>query len=268
MYEKFYSPIPDVDAYLERLGVPRASRLDKEYLDRLIYAHQCRIVFENLDIFDFHRPITLEIPALFQKIIVQKRGGYCFELNALFTQLLIDLGFCAHSCMCRILRGRTFKGPILHRGIIVKLEGKEYFCDVGYGGPQPPGAVLIENDCSVTLHGEVFHIRRFDDYWWTLSRTTSRGNIEDVLQFYAMPQDPVDFLTINDYCSGNPASVFTQKHFVNLRTPAGSRNILGDVYTCAENGQTITHTIRDDDEFRKILLDSFSLHIADWNENV
>lgn len=268
MYEKFYSPIPDVDAYLERLDVPRASNLDKEYLDRLIYAHQCRIIFENLDIFDFHRPISLEIPHLFQKIIVQKRGGYCFELNALFTQLLTDLGFQAHSCMCRILRGKTFKGPILHRGIIVNLEGREYFCDVGYGGPQPPGPVPIEDGCSAELHREIFHICRSDDYWWTLSRTTSGGNIEDVLQFYTMPQDPVDFLTINDYCSGNPASVFTQKRFVNLRTPAGSRNILGDVYTCAENGQTVTHTIQSDDEFLEILEHSFLLHIPDWKENV
>ena len=145
-----------------------------------------------------------------------------------------------------------------------KTAKQKFYC----GGLQPPGAVLIEDGHSAKLHGEAFHIRRFDGYWWTLSRTTSGGSREDVVQFYTMPQDPVDFLTINDYCSGSPASVFTQKRFINLRTPAGSRNILGDVYTCAENGQTVTHTSRDDEEFREILKHSFSLHIPDWKENM
>lgn len=261
MYEKLYLPIPDVDAYLERLHMPRPSRLDKAYLDELIYAHQCCILFENLDICDLHRPVSLEIPALFQKIIVQRRGGYCFELNGLFVQLLKDLGFNACSCMSRIVRGKTFKGPILHRGIIVSLDGKDHYCDVGYGGPQPPGAVLIEDGHSEDLHREVFHIRKIDEYWWMLSRTTSEGVSEDVLCFYTMPQDPVDFLTIHAYCSGNPASIFTQKRFVNLRTPGGSRSILGDTYTCTENGRTTVRAIQSDAEFREILAQAFSLKI-------
>ena len=133
MYEKLYEPLPDTAAYLERLGLEPPRELNREYLDGLVYAHQCRIPFENLDVYAFHRPISLGIADLFQKIVMNKRGGYCFEMNALFTALLNALGYHAWACMCRILRSKDYIPPVMHRGVLVELDGQLYFCDVGYG---------------------------------------------------------------------------------------------------------------------------------------
>lgn len=261
MYEGLYAPIPDVDAYLQRLAVGREEILDKSYLDALIYAHQCKIVFENLDVCRTHKPISLEIGDIFRKVIGNGRGGYCFELNALFTQLLKDLGYAAYPCMSRIVRGKDFIPPILHRGIIVSLEDEMYFCDVGYGGPMPPGAVLIEDGHSAKIHGEHFHMRRRDSYWWILSRTTSSGEREDVLEFYTMPQENVDFITLNEYCSRNEASVFTQRCYVNVRTPSGNKSIVGDTFTIVENGRTTEQTITSVEGCDQILRSQFGLHM-------
>lgn len=261
MYGYLYAPVPDVDTYLRRLQAGPAKVLDKDYLDSLVYSHQCSIVFENLDICLAHRPISLGIADIFQKVIEGGRGGYCFELNALFTQLLKDLGYTAYPCMCRITRGKDFLPPILHRGILVLLEDGLYFCDVGYGGPMPPGAVLIQDGHSVALHGETFHIRRKDSYWWILSRTTSRGVCEDVLEFYTMPQENVDFIALNEYCSKSEASVFTQRYFVNVRTPSGSKSILGDTFICVEHGETVQRMIADKDDLRQILSCHFGISI-------
>ncbi len=262
MYGYLYEPVPDVDAYLRRLHTEPAKALDKQYLDSLIYSHQCDIVFENLDICLFHKPISLGIRDIFQKVVLGGRGGYCFELNALFTRLLEDLGYTVYPCMCRITRGKEFLPPILHRGIIALLGDELYFCDVGYGGPMPPGAVLIEDGHSATLHGEDFHIRRKDSYWWILSRTTSQGVREDILEFYTMPQEDVDFLALNGYCSKSPASVFTQKTFINVRTASGSKSILRDTFTCVEHGETVQRVIRDEEEFYQILRCHFGISIA------
>lgn len=259
MYENLYASVPDKLAYLQRLGLTASSKLDKQYLDTLIYAHQCSVAFENLDVCEFHRQISLEIPDLFHKIVVDKRGGYCFELNALFTQLLVDFGYHAYACMCRITRNKDYIPPILHRGIIVELEHELYFCDVGYGGPMPPGAVLIQDGHSVTLHGETFHIRKRNDYWWKLLRTTSSGSLEEVMEFYTMPQENVNFLVLNAYCSQNKDSIFTQKYFINIRTFLGSKSILGDAFTCVENGKATTQEIKDKHEFYQILEQHFHL---------
>ena len=59
MYEELYREIPDVGAYLERLGLEAPEQCDEAYLDRLVYTHQCEIPFENIDVrqesSDFHR---------------------------------------------------------------------------------------------------------------------------------------------------------------------------------------------------------------------
>lgn len=263
MYERLYHSIPDVPAYLERLQVPAPVKLDKSYLDTLIYAHQCRIPFEKLDVCAYHRPISLGIPDIFDKVIVSRRGGYCFELNALFTQLLKDLGYHATACMCRILRNKAFTPPILHRGIIVESEGRQYFCDVGYGGPAAPGSVLIEDHATTCFGSGQYHVSRTDDYWWTLSRTTSSGLLELVMQFYTMPQENVDFVAMNDYCSQNPNSIFTQKLFLNVRTGDGAAHILGTVFTLEKGADTLTRNITDCSEFLDIAHTYFDLHCLD-----
>ena len=109
MYEELYEDLPDVDRYWERLGLDRPkSPLTKDDLDRIIFAHQCSIPFENLDVCDYHRPISLGIPDLFEKIVAGKRGGYCFELNALFDALLKDAGVETMPCLGRSLKDRGY----------------------------------------------------------------------------------------------------------------------------------------------------------------
>ena len=62
MFESYNCPIPSVDTYLERIGAPAPTAGPSlEYLDELIRLHQCSVPFENLDIYDYHRPIRLEI---------------------------------------------------------------------------------------------------------------------------------------------------------------------------------------------------------------
>lgn len=261
MYEALYESIPDVDAYLDRLRLGRPDRPDKEYLDRLVYAHQRYIVFENLDSYVYHRPVSLEIGKLFEKIILGGRGGFCFELNALLTQLLRDLGYRAYGCMARILRNKDFIPPVLHRGILIELEGRRYFCDVGYGGPMPPGALAVEDQAVLEKYGESYRMERADEVWWTLSRRTSGGCREKVIQFYTVPQREVNFIPISGYCANSPDSVFTQKLFLNRRTGRGSVSILGNVFTRAEDGREEKQVINSRKEMRRIIESEFELNL-------
>lgn len=261
MYENLYEPIPDTELYLKRLGTASRPVLDKSYLDALVFAHQCRIPFENLDVYEYHRPISLGITDLYNKVILGGRGGYCFELNALFTRFLQALGFQASSCMCRILRNKNFLPPILHRGVIVDIEGAKYFCDVGYGGPTPPASILVADGVEANFGRETYFVDKADDFWWTLSRTTSAGDREKIIQFYTMPQDNVNFITMNFYCSQSPDSVFTQKLFLNIRTEDGVNSVLGNLFTQTRNGVTRKHTIESRAELQDIMQNCFRLPV-------
>ncbi len=259
MYETLNQPIPDLSEYLSRIGLSVAPSVTFAGLNALIWAHQTHIPFEDLNTSWLHIPVSLEIPDLYDKVVVRRRGGYCYELNALFTRLLLDLGFDARSVFCRVVRGRDFLPPCAHRAVVVALGGNLYFCDVGFGGPMPAGALEIADGVGRDVRGEYFRIDRFDDYWWTVSRITSTGAREAVLQFNTFPQTPQEFIAANMKSAIDPESIFVKNVLVNLRTADGALSVTDDVFTVRRNGETRTERIRDDQALRGILKEYFGI---------
>ena len=82
----------DVTTYLSRIGYRGTRTPNADTLRALQLAHLQTIPFENLDI-HLRRPILLDLERLFQKLVVLRRGGLCYELNGLFAALLRALGF-------------------------------------------------------------------------------------------------------------------------------------------------------------------------------
>lgn len=169
MFEELYEPLPDPGRYWERLRIdPSTLSCSRTALDRIVFAHQCAIPFENLDACEYHVPISLGIGDLFDKIILGNRGGYCFELNALFAALLAEAGFSVAPCYARSLKNRGYVQPVAHRGTIVTIEGRKLFCDVGYGGPMPACALPLEDGFEVSSCGQTFRIERIEGPWWRI----------------------------------------------------------------------------------------------------
>ena len=96
-----------IQDYMERIHFHGEADLTKETLDKLIYAHQTAIPFENLDVYEYHKSISLKPEDLFQKMVTDRRGGYCFEMNGLFGYMLQSMGFDARPCLCRFMFGLT-----------------------------------------------------------------------------------------------------------------------------------------------------------------
>lgn len=263
MYEEMNCPMPDAARYLERIGFHERPVVDLDSLNALIWRHQTHVPFEDLNSSLLKRPVSLEIPALYDKVVLRRRGGYCFELNALFGRLLLDLGFDVRAVFCRVVRGRDFLPPCAHQGLVVSLEGTLYFCDVGFGGPMPGGAVPVEDGREALVHGERFRVDRFDDHWWTLSRLTSEGVWEAVLQFNTFPQLPQEFIAVNQKWSTDPEALFVRQVLVNLRTEDGALSITGDVFTRRDRNGVHTEKIPDGDALRRLLRDQFGMEDVD-----
>ena len=167
----FYQ-IPDGlrDCYLEKLGM-EVQPPTRDYLDNLVRAHQCTIPFENLAVTLWNEPVSIEPHKLMDKLLHKSRGGYCFELNGLFHLLLRTLGFDAWMCPCRQLRHHEpFPVPATHCAIIVYLDGKRLFCDVGYGGPIPHGSIELESGCVQTIDNQSFYFAEQISGWFSLIR--------------------------------------------------------------------------------------------------
>ena len=124
----------DIDRYLDRIGVGARPAPSLAALKVLQRAHMMTTPFENLDVF-MRIPLSLSIDDLFDKIVVRRRGGYCFELNTLFGALLRGLGFDATPVLGRVwLRDQPAPPPRCHLLHLVMTGGRRMIVDVGFGG--------------------------------------------------------------------------------------------------------------------------------------
>jgi N-hydroxyarylamine O-acetyltransferase len=143
--------------------------------------------------------------------------------------------------------------------VVVNLAGTLYFCDVGFGGPMPAGALEIADGVGRDVRGEYFRIDRFDDYWWTVSRDTSAGEREAVLQFNTFPQTPQEFIAANLKSALDPESIFVKQLLVNLRTEDGALSITDDAFTVRRGGEVQTQHIAGEADLRRLLRERFGI---------
>ena len=262
MSEDLYETLPDVEAYLMRIGIREARDPSASFLDELINAHQRTVPFENLDIYERGLVPSLGIADLFEKVVIRKRGGYCFELNALFGALLRSLGFEVQPCMARVIFRPNPHPLISHRANIVKIGLARYLADVGFGGPMPSFAPLIENGSIRTERGHTFTIHRCDNYWWEVGYMGTKPDEQRVLRFCEMPVEEHDFVPLSFYQAQSPDSAFRLHRMVNVKTPDGAFDLRDGTFTVFNQGAKTSFDVEGDDELDRLLADRFG--IVDW----
>lgn len=261
MSEELYEPLPDLNAYLERIGIESAKDPTPEFLDELIYAHQHTVPFDNLDVYEHGLVPSLGIADLYDKIVVRKRGGYCFELNALFGALLKALGFSVQPCMARVLLRPVPYPLISHRANIVKIDGKRYLADVGFGGPQPTFAPLIEDGATRTEDGHTFTLHRAGHSWWEVGYQGAKEDERLVLRVCTLAVGEEDFVPLSFYQASFEGSVFRNNRMANIKTEDGALDLRNSTYTVFAGGEKTAREI-DESELDQLLEKKFG--IVNW----
>ena len=95
--------VVNVPAYLARVAYSGPTEPTADNLRRIHHAHMLAVSFENLDI-SLGRRIVLDEDAIVNKIVVRRRGGFCYELNGAFAALLRALGFRVTLLSARVAR--------------------------------------------------------------------------------------------------------------------------------------------------------------------
>lgn len=259
------------DAYLEKLGFHGAPKATKESLDALISAHQMRIPFSTVALHRAGCAPDLSVDALHGKVVEQGLGGYCFELNKLFQELLETLGYSVRPVLSRAVRGREGRMPINHRGILVELDGVEFSADVGFGGPMPAGALLLEDGAEQVICKETYIAERAPSGWWKICRITrAEADLHDdglpvrrqtELELCTAVVEDIDFAALSEACS-KPGTLFRDHEVVNLRTPGGYVGYLDGVLTVRENGQKTVTELATAAEQDAALAEHFGMQFA------
>ena len=251
----------DLDAYLARTGAS-AEPPGVDALARLQLAHALTFPFDNLDVHTKGLTPSLEASDLFDKMVRRKRGGYCFELNGLFAALLRELGFQVMPVMGRVLIRPLAHYLITHRANIVLADGHRYLADVGFGGPMPAFAPLLEDGATRTEQSHTFTLHRCDDYWWEVGYRGAKEEERGVLRICEMPVEEHDFIPLSFYQSQNPQSAFRLNRMANIKTRSGAFDLRNSTFTVFDGEKKVVREIQDEGELDRLLEEYFG--ICDW----
>ncbi len=156
----------DVDAYLARIGLDHRPPPTLAGLTAVHRAHMLAIPYENLDV-QLGRPVTIARPAIYEKIVGRRRGGWCYEMNGILGWALGELGFRVTRGTGAVMRVAAGAAAVANHLVLkVALDEGTYLADVGFGdGPLEPVRVA-EGD--FTSNGYVYGLTRTDADWWRL----------------------------------------------------------------------------------------------------
>ncbi|MBP1995307.1 arylamine N-acetyltransferase family protein [Paenibacillus eucommiae] len=217
---------PEVRAYLDRIGYEGPLDGSAAVLAELQERHLHTVPYENLDILQ-RIPLSLDIQALLGKIVVKRRGGFCFELNALFAWLLQELGYPVTSFMARFWRNETQLPPKRrHQVLQVQADNGFYLCDVGVGGIVPRRPIQMAEGLEQQQGEECYRLERDPYYGWMLCELY-KGQWNQLYSFTEEPQLPKDFVMASYWCENAPDSIFIGDAMIAIRTREGRNTVAG-----------------------------------------
>ncbi len=247
-----------LDGYLHRVRLTRAPGTDLDGLRKLHRAQFFNIPFENFDVLS-GRGIDLAPDAVFDKLVVHRRGGYCFELNGLMLRVLRTLGFDARALLARVHltdppSGRT------HQLNLVRLKDDDWLMDVGFGagGPRAP-LPLHEGATDCGIAG--FELSRQEPWGWML-RTSEVGEWKPSYSFDLAHVTKADIEVANHYTSTSPNTHFTRLATVSLPT-AGGRVSLRDRELIEIRGTEETTRLIDPGSYLDLLKTTFGIELSE-----
>jgi arylamine N-acetyltransferase len=215
----------DVQKYLTRINYHGPLDGSAAALSALQEAHYIAVPYENFDILQ-GKPLSLDLADLYRKIVLEHRGGYCFELNGLFAALLRALGYEVTEHFSRYLRDEPPLPMPRHRVLVVKAQGKRYFTDVGVGGVVPRWPLLMTPGLEQKQNGENYRLA-FDPVLGNVVQEFRHGEWSNYISFTEDPAYPVDFIAANYWCQHAPESIFNKEPMAAILTPEGRVTMFG-----------------------------------------
>jgi N-hydroxyarylamine O-acetyltransferase len=220
----------DLPAYLNRIGVAEVPSLDADGLLTLQRGQRLNIPFENLDIL-LGRGISLDSEHIFDKLVRQRRGGYCFEQNGLFLGALREAGFTARPLLARVWLFANGTPPKTHMINLVTVGDEEWIADAGFGGSYTPPMRLAEHEV-VGTDGISHRLIRHDELGWMLERSADNGETwSPQYSFTTAKVWPADIALSNHFVSTEPGGRFTSNAIASIVLPNGFASIVNRDYS-------------------------------------
>jgi len=247
--------------YLQRIGIDGPVKPNLPTLAAIRAAHVDAIPFEGLDPF-LGRHVKLDLASIQQKMLFNRRGGYCFEQNTLLKAALETIGFTVTGLGGRVRWMSPPKsplGPRSHMLLKIDLPTGSYFADVGFG------AFLL--DRPLPFQTEVEHGTAMGKFLLTEADGMLSLNVKQTAGwrtayvFNLEPQIESDYELANWYTSTSPNVPFVSTLIIE-RLASGRRYKLVNNRFIIEtrDGEVAEDRVIDSaDEFGRLLDETFHI---------
>lgn len=253
----------DLDRFFARIGYAGSRAPTLDTLRDIAWAQAITVPFENIDVLS-GRGIDLDLAVLEEKIVDQRRGGYCFEQNGLALAALQQIGFDAVGLIGRVRWMVPDDHPTgaTHMVIRIELPGGPYIFDAGFGGMRLTGPMKLKagerqktphEDFQLVADGDGFLLQGDLGDRWT-----------NIYRFTLDPQTKADYDVSSWYTSTHPDSLFMNTLIVELPGDGIRRMVVNNMYIERLVGQAAdTRTINSLDELDGLLEQHFALPLRD-----
>jgi N-hydroxyarylamine O-acetyltransferase len=245
----------DVDKYLARIKLRGPVQVSRESLFQLQKSHLLTVPFENLDI---HLGKKIFPENNFEKIVACHRGGFCYELNGLFHDLLKTLGFQVTLASARVYSAEKAYGPEFdHMVILAIVDHQQFLVDVGFGEFAFSPLPMVMDEVWPDQRGN-FVISTFGDNKYVVDKI-SEGNIIPQYAFSETERTPGDFAGMCRYHQTSPDSHFTQKRLCSLPTEEGRITLSGNTLRITNTSGVTEYVFASEKEVNVALQKYFSI---------
>jgi N-hydroxyarylamine O-acetyltransferase len=245
----------ELRAYCARVGYAGPLEPTSATLAAIHRAHLLTIPYENLDI-HLGRPLTLDPAAIFGKLVDERRGGWCYEMNGLLGSVLASLGFDVRYVSGAVDRATRAEAALDNHLVLIVTLDRSWIVDVGFGDgfleplPLEPGTYrqgFLE-----------FRVRRDGD-WWRVDNHPYGG--ADGFDFTIEPRVLDSFAAQCHRLQTSPGSPFVQNTVCERFVADGLVMLRGAVLREVSASGVATRVVQDADEYVSVLRDRFGLDV-------
>lgn len=252
----------DIDKYLKRLNLKERPVKSYDFLSALHHAHFFNVPFENFSVNDTS-DVGLSRDEIFTKIVLNNKGGICFEFSVLLQELFYHVGFSYEVRLARLLIPHTT--PATHQLFILNVGNERWLFDVGFGAKGPRTLLLMADGY---VHNDPFLSARITEdvvQGWIVSVKENNkldAVWEDIYSFHDVATFPADISMAYFYTLNSPESLLNTNNVASLPKENGRISIRNDIFTEVNGFDSMSVEMSDDEEASRVLKMRFGVSLT------
>lgn len=235
------------------------NQVDLNSLNHYIRRFMYTVPFENINVQN-GVPISVNVDDLFNKIVHQHRGGFCYEMNTLFQNYLKEKGFHL-DCVSGTVHAPddSWSRDGSHMSTIVHLD-KDYIADVGFGDLPTEAIPITRPDDVHIIHDTNGYYRAITDEDDTihLQKQIDREHWRTSYKTQFTPRNWPYFIEHLHYNEHDPRSIFVQNLIITMPKHYGRVSMSNEHLTVTtrhdKQKERVTH-----DNYKKLIKKHFGI---------